>query len=83
MSSIAASSAGSSLSQGISLSGGISFAGLGSGTDFQTMIEQLKKGEEIPKKRLELWRADWQRRVDASAELTAGISALRKQLNSM
>jgi len=85
MSSIAASSASSSssLSLGNSLSGGISFVGLGSGTDFQSMIEQLKKIEEIPKNRLELWRADWQRRVNAFDELIDGIGNLSKKFSGM
>ncbi len=100
MSSIAASSSGSSSAGALatnsatvevtrkyktegSISGGLSFAGLGSGTDFQAMIDQLKKIEEIPKNRLQLWRADWQKRVDAFDELIDGITDISKQFSTM
>ena len=85
MSSIAASSASSSTSLGLgnTVSGGISFVGLGSGTDFQSMIEQLKKVESIPKNRLELWRADWQRRVNAFDELIDSVGKLSTKFRGM
>lgn len=91
MSSIAASSSGSSSasalaqaqSKGTSKAGGIAFAGLGSGTDFGSMIDQLKKIEEIPKNRLELWKADWQKRVDAFDELITSITDLSKKFSGM
>lgn len=64
------------------LSGGISFAGLGNGTDFPAMIEQLKKVESIPKKRYEAWRADWQKRYDAFDELLTSCTDLMKKMGN-
>ena len=47
------------------LSGSITFQGLGSGTDFGSIIEQLKKLESIPMQRMQIWKADWQARAEA------------------
>ena len=66
-----------------SISGGISFVGLGNGTDFTTMIEQLKKVEEIPKNRLTLWKADWQKRTDAFEVLLQNVKDLSSKLGTM
>ena len=64
-------------------SGGIHFSGLGSDTDFDTMIAQLKKQESIPQARMTLWRADWERRLGAFQELNTAIVDLRKKLNDI
>ncbi len=64
-------------------SGGIHFSGLGSDTDFDTMITQLKKLESVPKARMTLWRADWERRLGAFQELNAAVVDLRKKLNDI
>ena len=47
------------------LSGLINFQGLGSGTDFSSIIAQLKKIESIPMQRMQVWKADWQARAEA------------------
>jgi flagellar hook-associated protein 2 len=47
------------------ISGLINFQGLGSGTDFGSIIEQLKKIESIPMQRMQVWKADWQARANA------------------
>ena len=47
------------------ISGLINFQGLGSGTDFSSIIAQLKKIESIPMQRMEIWKADWQARAEA------------------
>lgn len=65
------------------ISGGISFTGLGSGTDFDAMITQLKTVESIPLKRQQLWKADWQKRYDAFDELLTQISGLKSKLGGM
>lgn len=65
------------------ISGGISFTGLGSGTDFDAMITQLKTVESIPLKRQQLWKADWQKRYDAFDELLTQISGLKTKLGGM
>jgi len=47
------------------LSGLINFQGLGSGTDFSSIIAQLKQIESIPMQRMQTWKADWQNRATA------------------
>ncbi|BFR49248.1 flagellar filament capping protein FliD [Nitratidesulfovibrio sp. HK-II] len=64
-------------------SGGVYFSGLGNGTDFSKIIDQLKSLEEIPQKRLTLWKADWQKRQDAFGELRTEIAALKDSVDSM
>lgn len=65
------------------LSGGIHFTGLGSGSDFDTMIDQLKKVESIQMKRMALWRSDWQKRVEAFNEINTLMGNLRTTLSGM
>lgn len=64
-------------------SGGIHFTGLGSDTDFDTMITQLKELESIPIARMTLWKADWERRLNAFQELNTAVVDLRKKLNDI
>ncbi|WMW65242.1 flagellar filament capping protein FliD [Nitratidesulfovibrio liaohensis] len=64
-------------------SGGVYFSGLGNGTDFSKVIDQLKSIEQIPQKRLTLWKADWQRRQDAFGELRTEIASLKDIVDSM
>lgn len=65
------------------MSGGIRFSGLSSGTDFDSMIDQLKKVESIQMNRMTLWRADWQRRVDAFGTINTEIKAFQDTVRSM
>lgn len=65
------------------LSGQISFTGLGSGTDFQTMIDQLMEVESIHKKQLEYWKESWEIKVEALDELNNSILSLRSTLTGM
>lgn len=64
-------------------SGGVYFSGLGNGTDFSKVIEQMKSIEQIPQKRLTLWKADWQKRQDAFGELRTEIATLKDIVDSM
>ncbi|MBQ4132153.1 MAG: flagellar filament capping protein FliD [Desulfovibrionaceae bacterium] len=64
-------------------SGSIHFSGLGSDTDFDTMITQLKTIESSYKNRLTLWQADWNRRIDAFQQLNTAMLSLSSTLNSM
>ena len=64
-------------------SGSIHFSGLGSDTDFDTMITQLKTIESTYKNRLTLWQADWNRRIDAFQQLNTAMLSLSSTLNSM
>ncbi len=64
-------------------SGSIYFSGLGNGTDFATVITQLKDIELIPAKRMALWHADWERRYNAFQELRTELGNLRSSLLKM
>ncbi len=64
-------------------SGSIYFSGLGNGTDFATVITQLKEIELIPAKRMALWHADWERRYNAFQELRGELGNLRSSLLKM
>lgn len=67
-----------------SISGGISFSGLGSGDlDYSAIIKQEKSIKEIPKKRLEAWKSDWQLRYDAFDELLTNIQTLQTKLGDL
>jgi len=65
------------------LSGQISFTGLGSGTDFQTMIDQLMEVEATHKKQLEYWKESWEIKIEALDELNNSIMSLRTTLSGM
>ncbi len=65
------------------VSGQISFTGLGSGTDFNAMIEQLLEVEGINRTRMELWKQDWQDKVDAFQELNTKLLSLKTTLGGM
>lgn len=65
------------------LSGSIHFSGLGGGVDFDSMIEGLKKIEEVPMKRLTLWRSDWQRRVEAFGTLRTELASYKSVVDRM
>lgn len=65
-----------------SISGGISFPSLGSGTDFAAMIEKLKKIEEIPKTRMELWKAEWELRIAAFDEIQSQLRTSKTVFDS-
>lgn len=62
------------------VSGGISFTGLGSGTDFQTMIDQLIEVESINKKRLEIWKSEWEVMVEGFQEVSSSLLSLKSNL---
>lgn len=51
------------------ISGGISFSGIGSGIDTDSIIASLKQAQEIPKKRYELSKAEYEYRIDALQEV--------------
>ncbi len=63
-----------------SISGGISFSGIGSGTDFTSIIEQLKSIEEIPKTRYTLWQGEWEYRTAAMEEVLTIMSESKTTL---
>ena len=63
-----------------SISGGITFQGLGSGTDFASMIKSLKQVESMQKTRMEIWKAEWQLRIDAFQEITTAMTEAKTAL---
>ncbi|WP_052507406.1 flagellar filament capping protein FliD [Desulfonatronovibrio magnus] len=65
------------------ISGSMHFTGLGSGTDFNQMVEQLVKLEQRRVARWELWKSDWEEKVEAFQELQTKMVSLRSNLASM
>lgn len=65
------------------LSGQINFTGLGSGTDFQTMIDKLVEIEGIHKQRLEIWKSQWEAKIVAFQALSSSMLALKTTLEGM
>ena len=65
------------------LSGGISFGGIGSGTDFQAMIDQLKKIELIPKNRLVVSHEQWTKKYKAFEELIKTVKDTEASLSKL
>ncbi|SMP70992.1 flagellar hook-associated protein 2 [Desulfonatronum zhilinae] len=62
------------------ISGSINFTGLGSGTDFKTMIEQLINLERRQTARLELWKKEWEEKQEGFRELNSKMLNLRTNL---
>ncbi len=60
------------------LSGSINFTGLGSGTDFNTIIDQLVKIESINKTRLETWKSTWQSKIDSMRALNQRMDSIEQ-----
>lgn len=65
------------------LSGQISFTGLGSGTDFQTMIEKLIEIEGTHKRKLESWKEEWELKNEAIQQINSSMLELRTTLSGM
>ncbi|PKN42906.1 MAG: hypothetical protein CVU60_03705 [Deltaproteobacteria bacterium HGW-Deltaproteobacteria-18] len=65
------------------VSGSIRFTGLGSGTDFDSMVTKLIEIEQVRTKRLESWRSDWEAKSDAFDSLSMNMLSLKTSLNSM
>ncbi len=65
------------------ISGQISFAGLGSGTDFSTLIEGLMKIEQRRVTSLESWKQTWENKITAFQELNTKMLSLRTTLQKM
>lgn len=65
------------------VSGSIRFTGLGSGTDFDSMVTKLIEIEQVRTKRLESWRSDWEAKSEAFDSLSMNMLSLKTSLNSM
>ncbi|WP_419780392.1 flagellar filament capping protein FliD [Maridesulfovibrio sp.] len=64
-------------------SGNINFTGLGSGTDFQSLIDGLIKLERVHINRLESWKSTWSDKVEKFQELNTELLSLQTTLKSM
>ena len=64
-------------------SGQITFAGLGNGTDFDTLIEGLVDVERQHINRLESWKADWELKVEKFQDLNSQMLSLKTTLQGM
>ncbi|HCU67907.1 MAG TPA: hypothetical protein DGF30_01450 [Desulfomicrobium sp.] len=64
-------------------SGAIRFTGLGSGTDFESMVDKLIEVEKTHTKRLESWRAQWEAKSDSFDSLSTSLLSLKTTLDSM
>jgi flagellar hook-associated protein 2 len=65
------------------LSGSIRFTGLGSGTDFDSMITKLLEIEKTHTNRLTSWRSEWESKSDSFDELSSAMLSLKSTLDSM
>jgi len=65
------------------LSGQVTFSGLGSGTDFSSVISKLVEVEGSHKRQMESWKKDWQSKMGAVDQLNTSMSSLRTTLDSM
>ena len=64
-------------------SGQIYFTGLGSGTDFDTMITKLVELEGYRKTRLESTKSDYEEKVEAVQDINSSLLSLKSSLESM
>ncbi len=65
------------------LSGSIKFTGLGSGTDFETMIDQLMELEATHQNQLESWKSTWEAKIEALENLNSAMVSLKTTLAGM
>ena len=65
------------------ISGAIRFTGLGSGTDFESMITKLIDVEKTRTKRLESWRAQWEAKSESFDSLSSSMLSLKTVLDAM
>ena len=65
------------------VSGSIRFTGLGSGTDFDSMVTKLIEVEQIRTRRLQIWRASWDAKSEAFDTLSSTMLSLKNSLDSM
>lgn len=65
------------------ISGQISFTGLGSGTDFNTIVDKLIEIEGTHKRSLEDWQATWEAKIEALQSLNTAMLSLKTTLGTM
>lgn len=65
------------------ISGAIRFTGLGSGTDFESMISKLLEVEKTRTNRLESWRSEWEAKSESFDALSSSMLSLKTTLDAM
>ena len=65
------------------ISGAIHFTGLGSGTDFDTIVEKLIEIESIQKARMEAWRTTWEDKITSIQGLNARVASVKSYMESI
>lgn len=65
------------------ISGSIAFTGLGSGTDFDSVIDQLVEIESIDKDRMETWRETWEAKITSIQSLNDRLTAIQEAAGAM
>lgn len=65
------------------LSGSINFTGLGSGTDFNEIVDQLVEIESIHKTRMETWKATWESKITSMEALNQRLEAVEEAAGAM
>lgn len=71
------------MNTGALLSGQITFAGLGSGTDFASLVDKLIQVERMHIRRLEAQRVEWVEKKTALQDLNTNLLNLRTSLQSI
>jgi flagellar hook-associated protein 2 len=66
-----------------SISGRVTFTGLGSGTDFNAIVDQLVEIESIHKLRLESWKATWEAKINSMQALNQRLNAIEEAAGAM
>jgi flagellar hook-associated protein 2 len=64
-------------------SGSIRFTGLGSDTDFDSMINNLVEAEGYRVKQLQDWKKDWEGKIEAFEEVNSSLVTLESNLGKM
>ena len=64
-------------------SGSIHFSGLGSDTDFDTMINNLYQVESLHAQQLLKWKKDWSARLEAFGDLRTSLVTMQTELKKL
>ncbi len=65
------------------ISGSINFTGLGSGTDFTKVVDQLVQIESINKMRMETWKATWEAKMESMRSLNQRLDAIEEAAGAL
>jgi flagellar hook-associated protein 2 len=64
-------------------SGSIRFTGLGSDTDFDSMINQMVEAEGYRVRQLQDWKEDWEGKIEAFEEVNSSLITMETNLGKM